>query len=196
MRSDATFEITLARHGETEWSQLHKHTGRTDVPLTAEGERQAAALRPVFAERTFDMVLVSPLQRAWRTYELSGTQPRAEAVDDLMEWDYGDIEGRRTADIRKEIPGWLIWSHGPPGGETPQQLSARIDRVIARLMYRNGEVAIFAHGHLLRGLAARWLNLPILEGRSFALDTATVSVLSCYRGERVIKRWNDDSHLR
>ena len=194
--AEETFEVVLARHGQTEWSETGRHTGRTDVSLTPEGERQAEALASAFAGRTFEAVLSSPLQRAWRTYELANVSPAATRVDDLMEWDYGDIEGRRTVDIREEIPGWLIWSHGPPGGESLQLLSDRIDRVIARMMAIDGDIAIFAHGHVLRGLAARWLNLPILEGRSFVLDTATVSVLSCYRGERVIKRWNDDGHLR
>ena len=195
MPGEASFEVVLARHGQTEWSADHRHTGRTDVPLTDEGERQAIALGAALRTRAFDAVIVSPLERARRTYELSGVGPAAEVVSDLAEWDYGDIEGRRTLDVREEIPGWLIWKHGPPGGETPQQVQRRVDRVVERLMQMQSNVAVFAHGHLLRALTARWLEFPVLEGRRFVLDTATISVLGCYRGERVIQTWNDGAHL-
>jgi broad specificity phosphatase PhoE len=185
-----TQEVVLVRHGETEWSRDGRHTGRTDVPLTDVGREQARSLAGCLTAWSFAKVLSSPLGRAMDTCRLAGYGGAAEIRDDLMEWDYGDYEGRTTAAIRAERPGWNLWSDGVPGGETVEQVGERADRVIAELGSVAGSVALFAHGHLLSVLAARWLGLEPERGRSFALGTATISVLGYERETRVIVRWN------
>lgn len=178
----------LVRHGETEWSRELKHTGRTDVPLTVEGKRQAQRVGEALQGREFALVLASPLRRALETARLAGFEP--ELRDELMEWDYGDYEGLRTAEIREGAPGWTIWRYGAPNGETVEQVGRRVDRVLEEVRAAAGDVLIFAHGHLLRLLAARWLELPPTEGRLFALDAATLSTLGYEREQPVIRRWN------
>jgi probable phosphoglycerate mutase len=181
-------EVLLVRHGETEWSRELKHTGSTDVPLTEPGERQARRLADALAGREFALVLSSPLRRALETARLAGFEP--ELRDDLMEWDYGDYEGRRTAEIREEIPDWTIWRYGAPNGESINQVGARADRVVAEIRSVDGDVLVFAHGHLLRVLAARWLGLEPADGRLFALDAGTLSTLGYEREQPVIGAWN------
>jgi broad specificity phosphatase PhoE len=183
-------EIVLARHGETEWSRDARHTGSTDIPLTEEGRRQALLLRDALSEWSFDLVLSSPLQRALDTCRLAGLGDAAEIAEDLREWDYGDYEGITTAEIRESRPDWNLWRDGCPGGEDAAAVGARVDRVIARLEGLEGAVALFAHGHVLRVLAARWLGLGPEAGALLALSTATLSVLGCERETRVIRRWN------
>lgn len=184
-------EIVLVRHGETEWSASGRHTGRTDVPLTAQGERQAKALIPLLEGRDFALVLSSPLQRAVRTAELAGL-PDVELDPDLQEWDYGAYEGLTTAEIRERRPGWFLWRDGVPDGETLHDVGARADRAIARIRQglSQGDVAVVAHGHFLRVLAARWVGLDPSCGAHLALDTATVSSLGFEHAEPVIRRWN------
>jgi broad specificity phosphatase PhoE len=181
-------EVVLVRHGETEWSRELKHTGRTDVPLTKEGERQARGLAEVLHGREFALVLSSPLRRAMETARLAGFEP--ELRDDLKEWDYGDYEGRRTEEIREEIPDWTIWRYSPPDGESVEEVGARADRVIGEIRAVEGDVLVFAHGHLLRVLAARWLELDPRDGRLFALDAGTLSTLGYEREQPVIRSWN------
>jgi broad specificity phosphatase PhoE len=183
-------EIVLVRHGETEWSRDHRHTGRTDVPLTAEGRRQAERLRDALAEWSFTRVLSSPLSRALDTCRLAGYGERAELSDALLEWDYGEYEGETTDRIRESRPGWNLWRDGCPGGETVEQVGERADRAIARALETQGEVAIVAHGHLLRILGARWIGLPASGGGALALDTATRCELGFERERRVIVTWN------
>lgn len=189
--------VWLARHGETEWSRTLRHTGRTDLPLTAEGEREARRLREPLAAVGFDRVLASPLARARETCELAGLGDRAELNDDLLEWDYGDYEGRTSADIHGDRPDWLLWRDGCPGGESPADVGDRADRVIAELLATpaptadaGATIAVFAHGHVLRVLCARWLELPPADGRLFGLGTATLSRLGWEHDYRVIQRWN------
>jgi broad specificity phosphatase PhoE len=188
--------VWLARHGETEWSRTLRHTGRTDMPLTAEGEAEARALRGPLADVRFDRARCSPLSRARETCELAGLGDRAELRDDLLEWDYGDYEGRTSADIHTDRPDWLLWRDGCPGGESPDDVGARADRIIAELLAMEEgipggtTVAVFAHGHVLRGLTARWLDLPPADGRLFGLGTATLSRLGWEHDYRVIQRWN------
>jgi len=184
--------IVLARHGATAWSVTGQHTGRTDLALTPDGERDAAALRTKLADRRFALVLSSPLQRARRTAELAGFGDGLQLDPDLLEWDYGEYEGRRTADIRKERPGWNLFTDGCPGGETLASVALRADRVIARLQAADADALVFAHGHILRVLAARWLRLPALEARRFVLATATLSVLGYDhdRDEPALRIWN------
>ncbi|GAA1588948.1 histidine phosphatase family protein [Kribbella hippodromi] len=186
-RQDRLF---LVRHGETEWSKSGRHTSVTDLPLTAEGERVAKSLRPRLADESFDLVLTSPRQRARRTAELAGFAD-AEVDDDLVEWNYGDYEGITTAEIRKTVPGWTIWDDPVPNGETPAQLTTRLDRVITRIATTPGDVLIFGHSHALRALTARWLQLPATQGRHFVLDTATVSTLGWERDSPAILHWNN-----
>jgi broad specificity phosphatase PhoE len=181
-------EIWLVRHGETEWSRSGQHTSRTDLPLTSEGQRQAASLKRVLAEHNFALVLSSPMKRAVDTSRLIGLTP--EISDDLVEWDYGDYEGLTTPEIQKRVPGWTVWTGASPNGETGEQVGARADRVIARALAAPGEVALFGHGHLLRILAARWVGLEPSGGRWLALSTASVSVLGYERETRVIRLWN------
>jgi probable phosphoglycerate mutase len=184
-------EVVLVRHGETEWARLGRHTGRTDIPLTEEGRAQAELAGRRLAGREFALVLTSPLSRAADTCRLAGFAAHCETTDDLLEWDYGEYEGRRTVDIRGERPGWTLWADGVPGGETAAQVGARADNVIARASEADGDVLLFAHGHLLRVLGARWLNLEPTGGRLFALSPATLSVLGYERETRVFLRWND-----
>ncbi len=183
-------EVWLVRHAETEWSLSGAHTGRTDIPLTPEGRRKTAALGRLLAGRRFSLVLTSPLERARETCRLTGYAEQAEIEPNLREWDYGDYEGRTTTEIQKETPGWSVWDQGPRGGETIQQLAARADAVIARIAAIAGDALLFGHGHLLRILTARWLDLEGRAGRLFALQTGSVSALGYERTTRVIVRWN------
>ena len=183
-------EVVLVRHGETEWTLSGQHTGRTDIPLTELGREEARALAAGLAERRFALVLTSPLARAAETCRLSGFGGQAAERDELMEWDYGAYEGRKTLEIREEHPGWTLWNHGVPEGETAAQVGARVDRVIAEVRAAAGDVVLFAHGHVLRVLAARWLGLDAEAGRLFALDPATLSVLGYERETPVIRSWN------
>jgi probable phosphoglycerate mutase len=182
-------DVWLVRHGETEWSASGKHTGTTDIPLTEKGEASARELAPRLAEESFDLVLTSPLQRARRTAELAGF-PEAELDPDLVEWGYGDYEGITTDEIRKSVPGWTVWTHPSPGGETAEEVSKRLDRVVARCRATSGDVLLVGHGHALRALAARWLGLPVSEGRLLKLDTSTVSVLGHEHETSVVLHWN------
>jgi probable phosphoglycerate mutase len=183
-------EVYLVRHGETEWSLSGQHTGITDIPLTENGRRVAQRLEPVLAKEPFVMVLTSPLQRARKTCELAGLGERAEIDRNLMEWNYGEYEGLTPGQIRAKSPGWMLFSDGCPGGDGPEQIGARVDRVIARVRAVEGHVALFAHGHVLRVFAARWLGLPPAAGCHFLLDTATLNILSYYRNIPAVKRWN------
>lgn len=193
--SERNPELWLIRHGETEWSATGRHTGRTNIPLTAVGERQAAALGRRLASRSFALVLISPLTRAVETCRIAGYGDVSQFTDDLLEWDYGAYEGRTTADIRTEVPGWTIWTGNPPGGETIGQVGRRVATVIDQATAAGGDVALFAHGHVLRVLAACWLGLPPGAGRLLALGTASLSVLGYERETRVITTWNQDWHL-
>jgi broad specificity phosphatase PhoE len=181
-------EVVLVRHGETEWSRELRHTGRTDVPLTELGERRARAVGAALHGRSFALVCSSPLRRAVDTARLAGFEP--ELWDDLAEWDYGDYEGRRTTEIREEVPDWTIWRYGAPGGETVAEVGARADRVVHELRGCEGDVLVFGHGHFLRVLTARWLGLEPQEGRLFALESATLSTLGYEREQPVIRIWN------
>ena len=185
-------ELWLIRHGETAWSLSGAHTGSTDLPLTPEGEEKAIALRPKLAEHPFALVLTSPMQRARRTCELAGLGAGAQVEPNLQEWNYGAYEGRTTADIHRERPGWSPFRDGFPGGETIDQVAARAELVIARALAAKGDVALFAHGHILRILATRWLGLPPADARLFALSTASISRLGYEHETRVITRWNLD----
>jgi probable phosphoglycerate mutase len=182
--------VCLIRHGETEWSLSGQHTGVTDIPLTENGRKVAKLLAPVLARENFALVLTSPLWRARETCELAGLGDRAEIDHDLIEWNYGEYEGLTPKQIHGRAPGWVLFSDGCPGGETPEQIGARVDRVITRARAVDGHVALFAHGHIFRVFAARWLGLPANAGCHFLLDTATLSVLSYYRGIPAVKRWN------
>jgi broad specificity phosphatase PhoE len=181
-------EVVLVRHGETEWSRDGRHTGRTDVPLTERGEEQALAVGDALRGRSFAVVWSSPLQRALETARLAGFTP--EVREELAEWDYGEYEGLTTPEIRQEVPGWTIWRYAAPGGESGEQVGARADRAVAELRRLDGDALVFAHGHLLRVLAARWLELPPADGRLFALDSGTLSTLGYEREQSVIHRWN------
>jgi broad specificity phosphatase PhoE len=174
---DSRLRLTLVRHGETEWSLSGRHTGRTDIALTARGEDGARALEPYLRGVASALVLTSPRVRARRTCALAGLGAAAEIAAELAEWDYGDYEGRRSADIDGERPGWNIFRDGCPGGETPQQVSDRADRLIDRLRPSGGEVALFTHGHFGRVLAARWVGWPVIEARHFTLSVASISIL-------------------
>ncbi|MBE1535077.1 histidine phosphatase family protein [Actinomadura algeriensis] len=190
-------ELIIVRHGETEWSRVRRHTGRTDLPLTERGEEQARALRAALARRTIVRTLVSPAERARRTAELAGLRPD-DVVPDLWEWDYGGYEGITSARIREDRPGWFLWEDGViPGdaehpGETVEQVGARADAVLARVCPPpdDGDVALVAHGHFLRVLTARWLGLEPALGRLFALQTGTLSVLGTEHDRPVISAWN------
>jgi broad specificity phosphatase PhoE len=184
--------VVLVRHGQTAWSLSEQHTGRTDVPLTDVGRRQATELGPRLGGWRFARVLTSPLTRALDTCRLAGFGDAAEVDDDLAEWDYGDYDGRRTLDIRDERPGWDVWIDGVPGGETVEEVGRRAQRVIDEVRDTEGDVALFAHGHLLRVLAARWIGLPPDAGRLLALSTASVSVLGWERETAVVERWNTE----
>jgi len=185
--------VYLARHGETAWSLSGQHTGRTDLPLTERGERQAHALGERLRGANFVKVLTSPSQRARRTAELAGFSNLAETDPDLAEWDYGQYEGRRTADILAERPRWFLFRDGAPGGETPDQVAARADRVVERVRAIGGNVLIFSSAHILRVLAARWLGLEAAGGRYFVLDTSSLSILGYEHNlaEPAIRLWNE-----
>jgi broad specificity phosphatase PhoE len=180
----------LARHGETDWSASGRHTGRTDLPLNDNGRAAARKLAGVLDGRHFDLVLTSPMQRARDTCALAGYGDQAQIDDDLNEWDYGDYEGITTSAIREERPGWTAFDDGFPGGETLAEVAVRADRVIQRVRGIDGQVLIFGHGHGLRILAARWVDLPPVEGARLILGTATVSVLSWEREVAAISQWN------
>jgi broad specificity phosphatase PhoE len=182
-------EVWLVRHGETEWSKAGRHTSVTDLPLTAVGEDIARQVGERLAGEEFALVLTSPRLRARRTAELIG-HADATVDDDIVEWAYGDYEGITNAEIRERVPGWTLWTHPVPGGETPEQVTERLDRAIARVRAADGRSLVISHGHALRAFAARWLGLPVTEGRLFRLDTATVSVMAYERGTPVVLRWN------
>jgi broad specificity phosphatase PhoE len=188
--ADQTGRLVLLRHGETEWSRDGRHTGRTDVPLTEDGERDARALAPRLAGFDFALVLCSPLSRARRTAELAGLDPVDD--DDLLEWDYGAYEGRTTAEILAQRPDWSLWTDGGPGGESPDQVTVRVDRLLARVrpLLSTGDVALVGHGHCLRVVAARWIGLPVDGGALLKLDTATLSELGWEHGRPVVLHWN------
>lgn len=186
----ARHRIVLVRHGETAWSVSGRHTGRTDVALTDAGREHARALGRYFAGRRFAQVMTSPLSRAAETCRLAGLGDQADVDNDLREWDYGSYEGRRTADIRMTRPGWDLWVDGVPDGETVEEVGQRADSVIERARAADGDVALFAHGHVLRVLGARWIELPPAGGRHLALTTAAVSVLGWERETPVVDCWN------
>jgi probable phosphoglycerate mutase len=183
--------VTLVRHGDTEWSMSGRHTGWTDIPLVESGRRQAERLGARLATRSYSLVLSSPLSRALETCRLTGFGDVVTTDPDLREWNYGDLEGLTSDEIRSMYPGWTIWSGPVPGGETADDVAARADRVIAAALSSPGDVAIFAHGHLLRVLAARWLGLAAADGALFELGTATLSRLGWERERRVIELWNE-----
>ena len=185
-------EVWLVRHGETEWSRDGRHTSTTDLPLTEKGTEVARGLAAAL-DRDFALVLTSPRRRARETAELAG-HGDAQVDDDLAEWAYGDYEGVTTEEIRQEVPDWTVWTHPTPGGESADDVSERLDRVVARLRDVGGAALVFGHAHALRALTARWLGLPVADGRLFKLDTATVSVLGYERETPVVLRWNAPAH--
>ena len=182
--------LFVLRHGETAWSLSGQHTGTTDIPLTENGRRLAERLRPVLAKESFALVLVSPRQRARETCRLAGLGDAAIVEPDLAEWNYGAYEGKTTEEIHKTRPGWEIFRDGCPGGESPAEIGARVDRVVTRSRAVEGNVALFAHGHVLRVLVARWIGLPPGGGQHFMLNTGTLSVLGNYRGSPAVRVWN------
>jgi broad specificity phosphatase PhoE len=182
--------VVLARHGATEWSVSGRHTGRTDLPLTEEGRRQAKALGPRLRAWTFSVVLTSPLQRALETCRLAGYGERVQVRPDLMEWDYGRYEGLTSEQIAAIRPDWSLWRGGGLDGETAADVGRRADRIIAEIRGADGDVLIFSHGHVLRVLAARWLDEPPQGGRHYMLQTGTLSVLSYEHADPVIRQWN------
>jgi broad specificity phosphatase PhoE len=193
-----TFPVVyLARHGETAWTITGQHTGLTDLPLTERGERNARKLGERLNGKTFAKVFSSPLVRAMRTCELAGFGSVAETDGDLVEWDYGEYEGRLTVDILKERPDWQLFRDGCPGGESPQQVAARADRVVSRVRAVAGDVLVFSSGHFLRVLATRWIGLAPINGRSLMLTTASLSALSYENSlsQPSIRLWNDTNHL-
>jgi probable phosphoglycerate mutase len=196
--SNALARVYVVRHGETEWSLSGRHTGRADIPLTANGEDNARRLRERLRGLRFALVLTSPLQRARRTCELAGFGAVAQADPDLMEWNYGAYEGRVRDDILRERPGWFLFNDGCPGGEGPADVGARADRVLARLRSAPGDVLVFAHGHILRVLTARWLGLSPQDARFFYFSTAALGILGYEHddpAQPVIRLWNDTHHL-
>jgi broad specificity phosphatase PhoE len=189
-----TVRIFLARHAETAWSKAGRHTGRSDIPLTEHGELAARAMGERLRGVAFGLVLSSPLSRARRTRELALPGIAAELAPDLAEWDYGAYEGLTSAEVRAQAPGWNLFRDGCPRGESPADISARADSLLARLRTLDGNVALFTHGHVGRVLAARWIGLPALEGRRLLLDAGTLSVLACEHGdaaEPVLALWNE-----
>lgn len=188
--------VTLVRHGQTEWSKTGRHTGLTDVSLTELGRQQARALGDMIGRGEYALVQSSPLIRAWQTMELAGFGEVGEPNPDLVEWDYGEYEGISTAEVREEIPRWTVWTHPVREGETIEEVGERADEVIADLVDSDGPILLFAHGHFLRVLAARWLGLHPDAGQRFSLSTATVSVLGWERENRVLESWNVECHLR
>jgi broad specificity phosphatase PhoE len=183
-------KLFAVRHGETAWSLSGQHTGTTDIPLTDNGCRLAERMRPVLARNSYGLVLSSPMQRARETCELAGLGDKAVIDPDLVEWNYGEYEGLTRKQIYEAAPGWLIFRDGCPGGEAPEQVGARVDRVIARSRAVDGNIALFAHGHVLRVLAARWIGLPACAGQHFLLDTGTLCVLGYYRKVPALQIWN------
>jgi broad specificity phosphatase PhoE len=183
-------QIVIIRHGETEWSASGQHTSRTDLPVIDDGVRLAKQLAPMLAGQQFELVLTSPLRRAWETCELAGCGDRAEVDERLREWDYGEYEGLTTPQIRSGRPDWNLWSDGAPGGETPEQVGARADAVLDRLARVEGNAVLFAHGHILRVLTARWLALSVAEGARFRLDAGGVGRLGYERDTEVLLGWN------
>ena len=189
--------VCLARHGETAWSLSGQHTGLTDLPLTERGESDASALKLRLKIMTFSKVFTSPLKRAVRTCERAGFGDRSEIDPDLVEWNYGEYEGVRTAEIRERRPNWQLFRDGCPGGESVEEIGARADRVVARVRSINESVLLFSSGHFLRVLAARWLGLGAASGASFVLETASVSILGYEHdlSEPAIRLWNDAKRL-
>jgi broad specificity phosphatase PhoE len=183
-------QLWLIRHGETDWSLSGAHTSRTDIPLTARGKERAARVRDYLAHRTFSLVLTSPMERARETCRIAGYGDVAQIDENLREWDYGVYEGRTTAEIRKEQPDWSIWDAPPPEGEAVEHVAARTQQVIDRAIQSGGDVALFAHAHVLRILTATWLGLPPRDGKLLALGTGSVSTLGFERETRVISTWN------
>ena len=186
-------QLYFIRHGQTEWSLSGQHTGRTDIPLTTRGEEEARQLGPRLRTVTFSRILTSPLLRARRTCDLAGLEPTVDIEPDLAEWDYGDYEAMRSVDIGRKHPGWNVFRDGCPGGETPEAIGARADRLIARLSALRGNVALFSHGQFGCVLAARWIGLPVLAGQHFALRPASLSILGheeSHPDVRVIALWN------
>ena len=182
--------VFAIRHGETEWSLSGKHTGTTDIPLTDHGRRLAERMRPILARNFSGLALCSPMQRARETCELAGFRQNMIVDPDLVEWNYGAYEGLTPKEIHEVAPGWLIFRDGCPRGETPAQVGARVDRVIARTRARDRDILLFAHGHVLRVLAARWIGLPPGGGQHFLLDTGTLCVLSYYHDVPAVRIWN------
>lgn len=189
--------IYMARHGETAWTVSGQHTGRTDLELTERGEANARQLGKLIGTEKFARVFASPLKRAWRTCELAGFGERAEELDDLLEWNYGDYEGKKTVDIRKERPNWQLFRDGCPGGESPADVAKRADRAIEQLRAIGDHVLLFSSGHFFRVFAARWLGLEPAIGRYLLLSTATLSIVGYEHNlnEPVIRLWNDDRHV-
>jgi len=183
-------QVFVVRHGETEWSLSGRHTGTTDIALTEYGQQAARSLLPVLAKESFALALTSPLRRARETCRLAGFGDVAKVEPHLAEWNYGRYEGLTLAQIRATAQGWLLFRDGCPGGELPEDIGARVDRVIARVRVTEGDIILFAHGHVLRVFAARWLGLPPSAGQHFLLDTATVNILGYYHGIPAIKLWN------
>lgn len=183
-------EIVVVRHGETEWSASGRHTSRTDLPLTERGRDRARALAGQLADRSFSLVLCSPLRRARETCELAGLGDVAELCEDLHEWDYGEYEGMTTPQIRERDPDWNLWRDGCPGGESPVEVGRRADRVLERLRSAGGDAIAFAHGHILRVVTARWLAMEVSAGARFALGAGAIGVLGHERQTEVLARWN------
>ena len=182
--------VFAIRHGETEWSLSGKHTGTTDIPLTDHGRRLAERMRPILARNFSGLALCSPMQRARETCELAGFRQNMIVDPDLVEWNYGAYEGLTPKETHEVVPGWLIFRDGCPRGETPEQVGARVDRIIARTRARDRDILLFAHGHVLRVLAARWIGLPPGGGQHFLLDTGTLCVLSYYHDVPAVRIWN------
>ena len=189
-------QLWLLRHGATEWALNGRHTGSTDLPLLPQGEEEARALAPILTRRSFAAVFSSPLQRARRTCELGGLGGQMQIIEDLLEWNYGDYEGITTPEIRTTVPDWTVWTHGCPNGENADQVQARCETAIATALAASGDgdVALFAHGHILRALTGTWLGLGAAGGRLFKLGTASVSILGWERGQQAIARWNAPTH--
>jgi broad specificity phosphatase PhoE len=186
---DAEDEVWLVRHGETEWSKSGQHTGVTDLPLTEAGVEAARALRPLLADTSFDLVLCSPRERALHTARLAGLED-FHIEEDLVEWDYGEYEGRTRVEVHEKRPDWSIWTDGAPGGESPGQVRARVERVIGKCRAQGGRILLVAHGHVLRTLAVRWIEQPVEAGAHLPLETARISVLGYDRGTPTLERWN------
>lgn len=188
--ADDKQRIYLIRHGATEWSENGRHTGTTDLPLTEKGRAAALRMREVLVRLELAQVFASPMQRARETCTLSGVRPAAAIDADLSEWNYGDYEGLTTEEISRTVPGWMIFDDGCPGGEMPEDVARRADRMIAKARKAAGNVAMFSHGHFLRVFVARWLDLPASQGKNFLLDTATLNVLGYYYHAPAVQIWN------